>query len=151
MKTFTKRSPNELCEVYLQWNQNHSIDCFHLTSFCKILPTTIDKFHQYFMQGMSPSEAFHFHEAQMIKNSETQVLLADRKYCPSLKDVSNMYDKWRFEVKGPTNGEEMFSHLEKLVEQYNKKMKVLMAGVSFRNTRVMKKMSCLSYCLFVHL
>lgn len=114
IRIYTKKQLSELCEIELWWNHNHSVDCFHLTSFCPILPATKDKFSSYFAQGMSASAAFHHHETQLM-------LLADRKICPCLCDVNNMYEKWLIENKGPSNGPEMFDHLETLVKEYNKK------------------------------
>ena len=121
IRIHTNRKVSELCEIELWWNHNHSVDCFHLTSFCSILPATKDKFASYFEQGMSASEAFHHHETQLMKDPVTLMLLADRKICPSLRDVNNMYEKWLIENKGPSNGPEMFDRLETLVQEYNNK------------------------------
>ena len=110
-----------LCEIDLWWNHNHSVDCFHLTSFCPILPATKDRFYTYFEEGMSASEAFHHHETQLMKDPVTFTLLADRKMCPSLRDVNNLHEKWLVEKKGPSNGSAMFNRLEKTVEDYNSK------------------------------
>jgi len=46
---------------------------------------------------MSASEAFHHHETQLMKDPVTLMLLADRKMCPSLRDVNNLYEKWSVE------------------------------------------------------
>lgn len=83
VKIFTKRAINEMCEVELWWNHNHSVNSFHRQSFCPILPSTKATFENYFEMGMSASQAFHV----------SIMLLADRKYCPSLTDVKNMYGK----------------------------------------------------------
>ena len=121
IRIYTKKQLSELCKIELWRNHNHSVDCFHLTSFCPILPATKDKFSSYFAQGMSASEAFHHHETQLMRDPVTLMLLADRRICPSLRDVSNMYEKWLIENKGPSNGPEMFDRLETLVQEYNKK------------------------------
>ena len=121
IRVHTNRKLSELCEIELWWNHNHSVDCFHLTSFCSILPATKDKFSSYFEQGMSATEAFHHHENQLMRDPVTLMLLADRKICPSLRDVNNMYEKWLIENKGPSNGPEMFDRLETLVQEYNTK------------------------------
>ena len=121
IRIYTKKQLSELCEIELWWNHNHSVDCFHLTSFCPILPATKDKFSSYFAQGMSASEAFHHHETQLMRDPVTLMLLADRRICPSLRDVNNMYENWLIENKGPSNGPEMFDRLETLVQEYNKK------------------------------
>ena len=121
IRIYRKKQLSELCEIELWWNHNHSVDCFHLTSFCPILPATKDKFSSYFAQGMSASEAFHHHETQLMRDPVTLMLLADRRICPSLRDVNNMYEKWLIENKGPSNGPEMFDRLETLVQEYNKK------------------------------
>ena len=88
-----------LCEIELWWNHNHSVDCFHLTSFCPFLPATKETFFAYFEEGMSASEAFHHHETLLMKDPVTLMLLADRRMCPSLRDVNNLHDKWLVEKK----------------------------------------------------
>ena len=40
VEIFTKRARDEMCEVELWWNHNHSVNSFHLQSFCPILPST---------------------------------------------------------------------------------------------------------------
>ena len=115
-----KKMPYQ-CEIDLWWNHNHSVHCFYLTSFCPILPATRDKFCTYFEEGMSASEAFHYHETQLMKDPVTLMLLADRKMSPSLPDVNNLYGKWLIEKKGPSNGSAIFDQLEKIVEDYNRK------------------------------
>ena len=105
----------------LWWNHNHSVDCFHLTSCCPILPARKDKFSSCFAQGMSASEASHHHETQLMRDPVTLMLLADRRICHSLCYVNNMYEKWLFENDRPSNGSEMFDHLQTLVQEYNKK------------------------------
>ena len=108
-----------LCEIELWCNHNHSVDCFHLTSFCPILPATKETFFAYFEEGMSASEAFHHHETPLMKDPVTLKLLADRRMCPSLSDVNTLYDKWLVEKKGPSNGCAMFDCLEEIVADYN--------------------------------
>ena len=49
------------------------------------------------------------------------MLLADRKYCPSLTDVKNMYSKWQIDRKGAPNGQKMFNTLAAIINEYNKK------------------------------
>ena len=115
-----KKMPYQ-CEIDLWWNHNHSVHCFHLTSFCPILPATRDKFCTYFEEGMSASEAFRYHETQLMKDPVTLMLLADRKMSPSLPDVNNLYGKWLIEKKGPSIGSAIFNQLEKIVEDYNRK------------------------------
>jgi hypothetical protein len=43
-----------------------------------------------------------------MKDPVTVLLLADRKYCPSLRDVNNLCEKRRKTTKGPCNGSKMF-------------------------------------------
>ena len=120
IKISTTAVNGNTCEVTLWWNHNHSIDSHHLTSFSSILPATKDKFITYFEQGMSASESFHYHETLFMKDPVTVLLLADRKYCPSLHDVNNLYEKWRKTTKGPCNGSAMFDYLEDYITKYNK-------------------------------
>ena len=40
IKIFTKRPWDEMCEAELWWNHNHSVNSYHLQSFCPILPST---------------------------------------------------------------------------------------------------------------
>lgn len=49
------------------------------------------------------------------------MLLADRKYCPSLTDVKNMYAKWQLDKKGAPNGHGMFCTLATIIDDYNRK------------------------------
>ena len=120
IKVRTKAVEGIVCNVELWWNHNHSVDCHHLTSFSQILPATRHKFLTYFEQGMSASESFHYHETKLMKDPVTVLLLADRKYCPSLRDVNNLYEKWRKTTKGPCNGSEMFDYLQEYITTYNK-------------------------------
>ena len=113
------QSLGNLCEVQLWWNHNHSVDSHHITSFNPILLATKQTFYSYFEQGMSASEAFHYHENLIIKDPVTVLHLADRKYCPPLRDLNNLYEKWRVSTKGPLNGVEMFDHLQQFINNYN--------------------------------
>ena len=67
---------------------------------------------------MTAAESHSHPEAQLLKDSVTVALLADRRHNPSRSDV-NMFDKWRKETKGPSNGDEMFQLLEQEVTRYN--------------------------------
>ena len=118
IKIRTTAEEGNICEVELRWNHNHSADCHHLTSFNPMLPATKDKFFTYFEQGMFASESFDYHESLFMKVPVTILLLADRKYCPSLCDVNNLYKKWRKTTKGPCNGSEMFDYLEEYITKY---------------------------------
>ena len=69
---------------------------------------------------MSASESFHHHETKLMKDPVTVLLLADRKYRPSLRDVNDLYEKWRKTTKGPCNGSEMFDYLQEYITTYNK-------------------------------
>ena len=113
VKIFTKRAINEMCEVEL----NHSVNSFHLQSFCPILPSTKATFQNYFEMGMSASEAFHHYETKLMQHSVSIMSLADRKYCPSLTDVKNMYGKWQIDRKRTPNGKEMFTTLEAIFNE----------------------------------
>lgn len=115
IKVLPKNNMENICQVQLWWTHNHSTDCFHLQSFSQIMPATKQTFEDYFTCGMSAAEAFHHHESTMMKDQSTMMLLADRRYCPSVTDVRNMHDKWRKEVKGSPDGSDMFDQLEKVV------------------------------------
>ena len=121
VKIFTKRTRDEMCEVELWWNHNHSVNSYHVQSFCPILPATKAAFENYFERGMSASEAFHHHETKLMRDSISIMLLADRKYCPSLTDVNYMYGKWQLQRKGALNGKSMFNTLANIIEDYNNK------------------------------
>ena len=120
IKLFTKRSANEMCEVKLFWNHNHSTECYHLNTFHEILPATKQTFEECFQNGLSPSEAIQHHEAIFLVDPANVLKIADRRYCPSSTDVRNMFNNWRDRVKGPSNGQEMFKKLNKLIKDYNK-------------------------------
>ena len=120
IKVRTKAVEQNVCEVELWWNHNHSVNCHHLTTLSQILPSTRHKFITYFEQGMSASGSFHHHETTLMKDPVTVLLLADRKYRPSLRDVNNLWEKWRKTTKGPCNGSEMFDFLQEYITTYNK-------------------------------
>ena len=48
------------------------------------------------------------------------MLLADRRICPSLRYVNNLYEKWLVEKKGASNASAMFDCLEEIVNYYNR-------------------------------
>ena len=129
VKIFTKRATDEMCEVELWWNHNHSVNSFHLQSFCPILSSTKAAFESYFERGMSASEAFHHHETKLMQDSISIMLLADRKYCPSLTDVKNMYAKWQIDNKG---------NFQKLVFSASEK-EFLSAANAALNDKITKK------------
>ena len=133
-----------LCEIELWWNHNHSVDCFHLTSFCPILPATKETFFAYFEEGMSASEAFHHHETLLMKDPVTLMLLADRRMCPSLRDINNLHDKWLVEKKGPSNGSAMFDRLDEAVDDYNKNNADKGATVTFKGLTEMFQINKIS-------
>ena len=78
VKIHTTKQLDDLCEVELWWNHNHSVDCHHLSSFSPILPATKHKFHNYAEQGMSALDAFHHHATLLVKDIVTILLLAYR-------------------------------------------------------------------------
>ena len=121
IKLFTKRSVNEMCEVKLFWNHDHSPECYHLKTFHAMLPTTKQTFEEYFDNGLSPSEAIQHHEAIFLEDPSSVLKVADRRYCPSLTDVRNLFNHWRERVKGPSNGQEMFEKLKEQIQDYNKR------------------------------
>lgn len=98
IRIYTNKKLANLCEIELWWNHNHNVDFFHLTSFCPILSATRDKLVSFFEQGMTASEAFHHHETQLMRDPVTAMFLADRKICPSLPDVNNVYEKLKEKV-----------------------------------------------------
>ena len=74
IKLFTKRSVNEMCEVKLFWNHNHSVECYHLKTFHAMLPATKQTFEEYFENGLSPpSEAIQHHEAIFLEDLKISV------------------------------------------------------------------------------
>ena len=56
-----------------------------------------------------------------MQDSISIMLLADRKYCPSLTDMKNMYAKWQLDKKGAPNGHGMFCTLATIIDDYNRK------------------------------
>ena len=76
-------------------------------------------FFAYFEEGMSTSEAFHHHETLLMKNPVTHAT-ADRRICPSLRYVNNLYEKWLVEKKGVSNASTVFHCLEEIVNYYNR-------------------------------
>ena len=48
------------------------------------------------------------------------MLLADRRICPSLRYVNNLYEKWLVEKKGASNASAMFDCLKEIVNYYNR-------------------------------
>ena len=48
------------------------------------------------------------------------MLLADRRTCPSLRYVNNLYEKWLVEKKGASNASAMFDCLKEIVNYYNR-------------------------------
>ena len=68
---------------------------------------------------MSASEAFHYDETLLMKDPVTILLLAERKCCPSLRDVNDLYEKWTIATKGPSNEDVMFDHLEEFINNYH--------------------------------
>lgn len=70
---------------------------------------------------MTASEAFHYHETQLMRDPVTLMLLANPRICPSLRDTNNIYEKWLVEKKGLPNAPEMFDGLEQVVKDYNMK------------------------------
>ena len=121
IKMFTRRTIKEICEVELWWNHNHSVNSFHLRSFCPILPSTNAAFENYFESGLSASEVFHHHEIKLMQDSISVMLLAGRKYCPSLTSVNYMYGKWQSHKNGVSNGQSMFNTLTTTIENYSNK------------------------------
>ncbi len=82
-----------------------------------MLPVTKQTFEKYFESRLSPSEAVQHHEAMFLDDPVSVLNVADRRHCPSLTDVRNLFNSWREKVKGPTNGQEMFEKLNKTNQQ----------------------------------
>ena len=93
---------------------------------------------------MSASEAFHPHETLLMKDPVTLTLLADRRMCPSLRDVNNLHDKWLVEKKGPSNGSAMFDRLEEVADDYNKNNADKGASVTFKGLTEMVQINKIS-------
>lgn len=86
-----------------------------------MLPATKQIFEEYFKNGLTPSESIQYHEAVLLNDPENVIKVADRRFCPSLTDVRNLFNSWRERVKGPSNGKEMFEKLNQQIDNYNKK------------------------------
>lgn len=120
IKVRTKAAEGNVCEVELWWNHNHSVTCHYLPPLAKYYLQLDTNLLPILSKVCLRMSAFHHHETTLMKDPVTVLLLADRKYCPSLRDVNNLYKKWRKTTKGPSNGSEMFDYLQECVTTYNK-------------------------------
>ena len=94
---------------------------WHHISFKPISQEVKGKFFQYFAQGHSPSSGKQLHKLNLLSNFEGKILHADRSINPSVQDIYYLFKIWREEQYGKESGEEMFTKLEDIVGQYNKK------------------------------
>ena len=97
-----------------------SVDCFHLTSSCPLLPATRQILHLLWggpecLRGISSSWD------TIDEGSSNSNVIGWPPICPSLCGVNNLYKKWLIEKKELSNGSAMFDQLEKIVEDYNRK------------------------------
>ena len=118
------------------WNHNHSTDCYHLKTFHEMFPATKHTFEEYFENGLSPSEAVQHHEAMFLDDPVSVLNVADRRHCPSLTDVRNLFNSWREKVNGPTNGQEMFEKLSNKYKTTTGKTVFTEGSVPFKSTHV---------------
>ena len=112
------------CEITLLWDHNHGVHCAKALSFRPISEHTIHLMHSYFEQGHSPSSALHLHHFNLAieydgRESELDLILADRSLNPIYSDIYYTYKKWRMKQHGEPNGERMFEKLEEVVRVYN--------------------------------
>ena len=81
------------------------------------------RFFNLFEKGHCASSARHTHEQMLILNSETdvekQTALADRACNPNIQDICRLFIEWRKQNYGVEDGTEMFTKLQRLVDQYN--------------------------------
>ena len=85
----------------------------------------MERYHELFARGHSPSTAHFEFETQLLLTSESTETVADRATNLKVKDVYNMYQRWVKQNLGARNGKEMFEELEKRVARYNKENKCL--------------------------
>ena len=113
------------CELFINWEHNHSIQSAHALSFRPLSEGTMCKFEEYFKQGHSPSSAMHLHGLNLAveyegREEKLQRVSADRSQTPLPMDVYYLYRKWRVKNLGEECGERMFDRLDEAVIAYNK-------------------------------
>ena len=103
----TKRNVSHFyvkCETTITvWN------CFHLNSYFLLILKRVWVHQKHFII-MKPC----WWRIQYL------MLLADRRICPSLRYVNNLYEKWLVEKKGASNASAMFDCLKEIVNYYNR-------------------------------
>ena len=113
------------CELFINWEHNHSIQSAHALSFRPLSEGTMCKFEEYFKQGHSPSSAMHLHGLNLAveyegREEKLQRVSADRSQTLLPMDVYYLYRKWRVKNLGEECGERMFDRLDEAVIAYNK-------------------------------
>ena len=101
------------CKLTIKWNHNHSIglDSAENLKNLKITNLTQEKFFAYFKKSMSPSQAFHVNEINLLATEGMQGL-ADKTQNPPYDTVFYLWRKFRREAVGSYCGEDMFDMIK---------------------------------------
>ena len=117
------------CSVLLEHEHNHLIESLHALSFKSVSTETTSTVNTLFASGMTPSQAYT-EFIQSFRSScnddlDFHLKKADRSKCPRRTDFNALYIKFCEEHFGSRNGVEMFSLLEKKIENLKKNEKGL--------------------------
>ncbi|CAB4444906.1 unnamed protein product [Rhizophagus irregularis] len=110
-------------EINLKYTHNHVTNSAEALSFRCVKKEVQEEYMNLFKNGHSPASALHVYEDQLHLNATNEQnlmeILADRAINPDYGYISNLFQKYRDETLGSSNGGSMFKRLEVIVEEYN--------------------------------
>ena len=113
--------PDYPCIIDINSSHNHRIKSAVTLSYRDPDQAVRDKFLELFKAGHSATQAVAAHKRDLMDEYEDDYYLAcaDRAVCPDVKWVQNLLSTSFASEFGPSAGDAMAKHLEKIVSDYN--------------------------------
>ena len=121
---YATRLPNtHPLEVELKFTHNHVIYSAESLSFRPVKKEVREEFINLFKDGHSPSSALYTYEDELhlsaSNEKELLEILADRAVNPGYDYISKLFQQYREDSLGSSNGKLMFERLADVVQDYN--------------------------------
>lgn len=121
-KAFLKRSTPLPAVITIKNSHNHkTCDNSEALGFLRPTAETIEKFIEYFNDGLGPAEAVRLHESKIRMEEDCFVKMANASINPTGRQVTYLHDQWRDETYGKEWSTDPLARLKEKTEKYKER------------------------------
>lgn len=123
-KEFLKRPVPLPAVITIRNAHNHPTRNNH-EALRNLRPTseTVEKFIEYFNDGMGPAEAVRFHESKLRLEEDSTIKLANSSINPTSRQVIHLHENWRESTYGKEWSDDPLGRLKEKIEKYKERGK----------------------------